>query len=87
MSHQPFSPGRGGEGRRSQRSEPRPEDIPDKPVSLRRIWRLFIPYRLRLGTLLALIFLGVGPRRRRRRSCCAKRSTTAILNHNPKLLT
>jgi ATP-binding cassette subfamily B protein len=27
-------------------------------VSLRRIARLFIPYRLRLGTLLALIFLG-----------------------------
>ncbi len=27
-------------------------------MSLRRIWRLFIPYRLRLGMLLALIFLG-----------------------------
>ncbi len=37
---------------------PRPEDTPDRPVSLRRIARLFIPYRLRLGTLLALIFLG-----------------------------
>ena len=36
----------------------RPEDIPDRPVSLRRIGRLFIPYRLRLGLLLGLIFLG-----------------------------
>ncbi|MGP8241480.1 MAG: ABC transporter ATP-binding protein [Solirubrobacteraceae bacterium] len=36
----------------------RPEDIPDRPVSLRRIGRLFIPYRLRLSLLLALIFLG-----------------------------
>ena len=58
MSHQPFSSGRSGEGRRSQRGELRPEDIPDKPVSLRRIWRLFDPYRMRLGVLLALIFLG-----------------------------
>jgi ATP-binding cassette subfamily B protein len=37
---------------------PRPEDIPDRHVSLRRIGRLFIPYRLRLGLLLGLIFLG-----------------------------
>ena len=44
--------------RRSRRSEPRPEDIPDKHVSLRRIGRLFIPYRLRLGLLLGLIVLG-----------------------------
>jgi ATP-binding cassette subfamily B protein len=36
----------------------RPEDIPSTPVSLRRIGRLFIPYRLRLGLLLSLIFLG-----------------------------
>jgi len=36
----------------------RPEDIPDRHVSLRRIGRLFIPYRLRLGLLLGLIFLG-----------------------------
>jgi ATP-binding cassette, subfamily B, bacterial len=32
--------------------------VPDRPVSLRRIARLFIPYRLRLNLLLALIFLG-----------------------------
>jgi ATP-binding cassette subfamily B protein len=44
-------------GRRKQ-AELRPEDIPDKHVSLRRIGRLFIPYRLRLGLLLGLIVLG-----------------------------
>jgi ATP-binding cassette subfamily B protein len=59
VSSQPFAQGHGGgSGRRSQAPELRPEDIPDRPVSLRRIGRLFIPYRLRLGTLLALIFLG-----------------------------
>jgi ATP-binding cassette subfamily B protein len=59
VSAQPFSPGHGGgEGRRSRRSEPRPEDIPDKHVPLRRIGRLFIPYRVRLGGLLGLIVLG-----------------------------
>ena len=63
MSAQPFAQGHGGEGRRSQRSVPpedgrRPEDIPERPVSLRRIARLFAPYRLRLSLLLALIFLG-----------------------------
>ena len=59
MSAQPFSPGHGGgESRRSRRSEPRPENIPDKHVSLRRIGRLFIPYRVRLGLLLGLIVLG-----------------------------
>ncbi len=59
MSAQPFSPGHGGgEGRRSRRSELRPEDIPDKHVSLGRIGRLFIPYRVRLGGLLGLIVLG-----------------------------
>lgn len=36
----------------------RPEDKPDRPVSLRRIGRLFIPYKVRLGALLALIVLG-----------------------------
>jgi ATP-binding cassette subfamily B protein len=36
----------------------RPEDIPATPVSLRRIGRLFIPYRVRLSLLLGLIFLG-----------------------------
>ena len=38
----------------------RPEDIPATPVSLRRIGRLFIPYRARLSLLLALIFLAAG---------------------------
>jgi ATP-binding cassette subfamily B protein len=33
------------------------EDPPDRPVSLRRIGRLFVPYRKRLGLLLALICL------------------------------
>jgi ATP-binding cassette subfamily B protein len=65
MSSQPFAQGHGGggNGRRSQRPDRskighRPEDIPDRKVSLRRIGRLFIPYRLRLGLLLGLIFLG-----------------------------
>ncbi|HZL48488.1 MAG TPA: ABC transporter ATP-binding protein [Solirubrobacteraceae bacterium] len=63
MSSQPFAQGHGGgNGRRSQPPELRPEDIPGRvggpPVSLRRIARLFSPYRLRLGTLLWLIFLG-----------------------------
>jgi ATP-binding cassette subfamily B protein len=58
VSSQPFARGHGGEGRRSQRSELRPEDIPATPVSLRRVGRLFIPYRVRLGLLLGLIFLG-----------------------------
>jgi ATP-binding cassette subfamily B protein len=65
VSAQPFSPGRGGEDRRGgpaggSRDGLRPEDIPDQPVSLRRIGRLFRPYRLRLGSLLALIFLAAG---------------------------
>ena len=60
MSSQPFAQGHGGggEGRRRQRAQLRPEDIPDKHVSLRRIARLFFPYRLRLGLLLGLIVLG-----------------------------
>jgi ATP-binding cassette subfamily B protein len=58
VSHQPFAQGHGGGGRGSNRQELRPEDIPDKQVSLRRIGRLFIPYRVRLGLLLALIVLG-----------------------------
>jgi ATP-binding cassette subfamily B protein len=59
VSAQPFAQGHGGgEGRRRQPAQPRPQDIPDKHVSLRRIARLFIPYRLRLGLLLALIVLG-----------------------------
>jgi ATP-binding cassette subfamily B protein len=58
MSHQPFASGHTGEGRRGSGSKPRPEDIPDRPVSLRRIGRLFIPYRLRLSALLSLIVIG-----------------------------
>ncbi|HEX7610777.1 MAG TPA: ABC transporter ATP-binding protein [Solirubrobacteraceae bacterium] len=60
MSAQPFAQGRGGEGRHGPPSAPRPEDIPSTPVSLRRIRRLFTPYRARLGGLLALIFLSAG---------------------------
>ncbi|HWG08939.1 MAG TPA: ABC transporter ATP-binding protein [Solirubrobacteraceae bacterium] len=60
MSSQPFSQGRSGEGRRASRPELRPEDIPSTPVSLRRIARLFVPYRPRLSLLLALIFLSAG---------------------------
>jgi ATP-binding cassette subfamily B protein len=62
VSSQPFAQGHGGgEGRRSRDSNsrpPRPEDIPDRHVSLARIGRLFIPYRIRLGLLLGLIVLG-----------------------------
>jgi ATP-binding cassette, subfamily B, bacterial len=58
VSHQPFASGHAGEGRRGSGSKPRPEDIPDRPVSLKRIGRLFIPYRLRLGALLSLIVFG-----------------------------
>jgi ATP-binding cassette subfamily B protein len=58
VSHQPFAQGHGGGGRGSKSQELRPEDIPDKHVSLRRIGRLFIPYRVRLGLLLGLIVLG-----------------------------
>src|SRR5262249_20971053 len=59
VSAQPFSQGRSGEGRRPA-PDLRPEDIPAAPVSLRRIGRLFIPYRPRLPLLLALIFLAAG---------------------------
>jgi ATP-binding cassette subfamily B protein len=38
----------------------RPEDVPATPVSLRRVGKLFAPYRTRLGGLLALIFLSAG---------------------------
>ena len=59
MSAQPFAQGHGGgEGRRSRQQQPRPEDVPDKHVSLRRIGRLFHPYRVRLGLLLSLIVVG-----------------------------
>jgi ATP-binding cassette, subfamily B, bacterial len=65
MSSQPFAQGHGGMDarppRRRQPAQPRPEDVPGAggpPVSLRRVGRLFIPYRLRLGLLLGLIVLG-----------------------------
>ncbi len=57
MSAQPFSAGRSGEGHRSARPELKPEDVPATPVSLRRVARLFDPYRRRLGFLLGLIVL------------------------------
>jgi ATP-binding cassette subfamily B protein len=61
VSAQPFAQGHGGggEGRGSRQQQGlRPEDIPDKHVSLRRIGRLFVPYRVRLGLLLGLIVVG-----------------------------
>ncbi len=58
VSHQPFASGHAGEGRRGSGSKPRPEDVPDRPVSLKRIGRLFIPYRVRLSALLSLIVVG-----------------------------
>ncbi len=60
MSSQPFAQGRSGDGRHDPRPELRPEDIPAVPVSLARVARLFRPYQLRLGVLLALIFLAAG---------------------------
>ncbi len=60
VSSQPFSQGRGGEGRHGPAPQMRPEDIPSTPVSLRRISRLFSAYRARLSALLALIFLSAG---------------------------
>jgi ATP-binding cassette, subfamily B, bacterial len=60
VSAQPFSQGRSGEGRHAPPVGPRPEDLPATPVSLRRIGRLFIPYKARLSLLLGLIFLSAG---------------------------
>jgi ATP-binding cassette, subfamily B, bacterial len=58
MSAQPFSQGHGRAGGRSSREQPqgRPQDASEHPVSLRRVARLFAPYRVRLSVLLALIF-------------------------------
>ena len=66
MSAQPFSQGHGpiggGGGRGGRQSEPPPSGSGASPgaehVSLKRIGRLFVPYRLRLGLLLGLIVLG-----------------------------
>jgi ATP-binding cassette, subfamily B, bacterial len=60
VSSQPFAQGRAGEGRHAPPPALRPEDVPATPVSLRRVGRLFAPYRARLGGLLALIFLSAG---------------------------
>ncbi|MCW3056177.1 MAG: transporter related protein [Solirubrobacterales bacterium] len=60
MSSQPFAQGRSGGGRHLPPPALRPEDIPSTPVSLRRIARLFGPYRPRLSLLLGLIFLSAG---------------------------
>jgi len=60
VSAQPFAQGNTGGGRGRRPPELRPEDIPSTPVSLKRIRGLFAPYRLRLGGLLALIFLAAG---------------------------
>jgi ATP-binding cassette, subfamily B, bacterial len=59
LSSQPFAPGRSHEPHQP-RAELRAEDIPARPVSLRRVGRLFAPYRARLSGLLALIFLAAG---------------------------
>jgi ATP-binding cassette subfamily B protein len=59
LSSQPFAPGRSHEPH-EPRGELRPEDVPTRPVSLRRVGRLFAPYRARLSGLLALIFLAAG---------------------------
>jgi len=59
LSSQPFAPGRSHEPHQP-REELRAEDRPIRPVSLRRVARLFAPYRARLGGLLALICLGAG---------------------------
>jgi ATP-binding cassette subfamily B protein len=60
VSSQPFAQGRSGGGRHLPPPALRPEDIPSTPVSLRRIARLFGPYRPRLSLLLGLIFLSAG---------------------------
>jgi ATP-binding cassette subfamily B protein len=52
--------GRRGDGRRPGRPDPRPEDTPTAPVSLRRVAALFVPYRWRLAWLLGLIFFSAG---------------------------
>src|SRR5262249_30955760 len=59
LSSQPFAPGRSHEPREPRR-ELRAEDLPARPVSLRRVGSLFAPYRARLSGLLALIFLAAG---------------------------
>ena len=60
VSSQPFSQGRTGEGRHGGAPAPRPEDTPSAYVPLSRIRRLFVPYKARLGALLALIFVSAG---------------------------
>src|SRR5262249_24512444 len=59
LTSQPFPPGRSLDPR-GPRRELRAEALPARPVSLRRVGRLFAPYRARLSGLLALIFLAAG---------------------------
>jgi ATP-binding cassette, subfamily B, bacterial len=59
LSGQPFSQPHASDRRRTP-LEPLEQDVASPPVSLRRIGRLFAPYRLRLGGLLALIFASAG---------------------------
>jgi ATP-binding cassette, subfamily B, bacterial len=60
VSSQPFSPGRSGDGHHDRAPHLRPEEMPAVHVPLRRVSRLFRPYRARLSGLLALIFLAAG---------------------------
>jgi ATP-binding cassette subfamily B protein len=60
MSSQPFAQPREHGTRPGRLPQLRPEDVPAAPVSLVRVARLFGPYRVRLGALLALIFLSAG---------------------------
>jgi ATP-binding cassette, subfamily B, bacterial len=57
MSSRPFAVRREREGHHAPPPELRPEDVPAEPVPLRRVGRLFVPYRVRLSGLLALIFV------------------------------
>jgi ATP-binding cassette, subfamily B, bacterial len=58
VSAQPFGGGHGPGGARPSVAEELSRDPDVKPVSLRRIARLFSPYRTRMGLLLGLIVLG-----------------------------
>jgi ATP-binding cassette subfamily B protein len=60
LSSQPFSQPHASERRAQLPAGDRDPEAPSQPVSLRRIGRLFSPYRVRLGGLLALIFSSAG---------------------------
>jgi ATP-binding cassette subfamily B protein len=55
-----FGNGRAGPAGDALGGQVRPEDLPARPVSLRRVGALFVPYRWRLAWLLGLIFLSAG---------------------------